>query len=135
MTALLAGFVWFVQALLSWDDPFAGPVYLIGLALGVLAFAGLGYLLVETAPLWLRALVSVATPALGYAVWVALTDLATAERYLLVGAAAALMGSGLIGRRRADREQAASDASSEAAAPGKHAPQPGRRSAGRRAAR
>ena len=73
--ALLGGLVWVAAAVLSWgDDELNQSLYLAGLALLVVAFAALGYSLVATAPVWLRAVVTVATPLLGLMVWLILRD-------------------------------------------------------------
>ena len=73
--ALLGGLVWVAAAVLSWgDDELNQSLYLAGLALLVVAFAALGYSLVATAPVWLRAVVTIATPLLGLMVWLILRD-------------------------------------------------------------
>lgn len=72
--ALLGGLVWVAAAVLSWGDELDQSLYLAGLALLVVAFAALGYSLVATAPVWLRAVVTVATPLLGLMVWLILRD-------------------------------------------------------------
>jgi hypothetical protein len=51
---------------------------------------GLGYRLVDHAPVWLRAVVTVATPLLGYGVWFTVRDAFTSD-YLPVLLAGLLM--------------------------------------------
>ncbi len=68
--AVLGGLVWVVA------ESFPGARKkstrrrnVAGLALLVVAFAALGYSLVATAPVWLRVVVTIATPLLGVMVW------------------------------------------------------------------
>jgi drug/metabolite transporter (DMT)-like permease len=76
----LAGIAWVVCAV-SVDPATGGSVaYLAGLLLLLLGLAAFGYSLVTTAPLWLRAVVAGATPALGYVVWIAIWDGLTGAR-------------------------------------------------------
>ena len=123
LAALFGGLVWVVAAVLSWgDDELNQPLYVAGLALLVVAFAALGYALVATAPVWLRAVVTIATPLLGLMVWLILRDSLSSE-YLaaVVGGVLLLVGGG-IARGRGGR-----------AAPASGKPDPPAR--GRRAAR
>jgi hypothetical protein len=69
LAAVLGGLVWVVAALVDWGENANPVVYGVGLVWFLLALAAMGYVLVEKAPVWLRAVVCVATPALGYAVW------------------------------------------------------------------
>ena len=106
--ALLGGLVWVLAGTVGWGGYADGLVYDVGLVLVVVAFAALGYSLVDSAPVWLRAVVTVATPALAYMVWVTVRD-AFAAGYLPVLAAglvlAAAGGVGL-GRTRGERPPA-----------------------------
>src|SRR5690349_761416 len=70
--AVLGGLVWAVGAALAWGQDVGAVVTALGLLGFLVALAGVGYSLVETAPVWLRAVVSVATPLLGYGVWATL---------------------------------------------------------------
>ncbi len=68
--AVLGGLVWVAAAVLAWGEdvnPVAGA---LGAVLFLLTFGAIGYSLVDRAPVWLRAVVCVATPALAYAVWI-----------------------------------------------------------------
>ena len=65
-------------------------VYTVGLVWFLVALMGLGYGLVEKAPVWLRAVVSVATPLLGYGVWFTISDAFTSS-YLPVLVAGLLL--------------------------------------------
>lgn len=70
VAAVVGGLVWVVAAMSDWGGTAGGLVYDAGMVVFGVALAGLGYALVATAPVWLRAVVTVATPALGYMVWV-----------------------------------------------------------------
>ncbi len=71
---VLAGGAWVAAGALGRGSAPNAPAYLAGLVLGLLGLAVLGYSLVGTAPVWLRAVVTVATPALGYMVWATVKD-------------------------------------------------------------
>jgi hypothetical protein len=70
--AVLGGLVWVVGAALAWGQDVGAVATALGLLGLLVALAGVGYSLVETAPVWLRAVVSAATPLLGYGVWATL---------------------------------------------------------------
>lgn len=72
LAAVLAGLAWAATVALAWaahqHHTGPGPVgvaYLTGLGCLVLALGAAGYTLVTRAPVWLRAVVVVATPLLG----------------------------------------------------------------------
>lgn len=76
VAAVLGGVGWLVKVGLIWanggtntGDGLVGVMFLVGLAGLVVALAAAGYTLVETAPVWLRAVVTVATPLLVMMVW------------------------------------------------------------------
>lgn len=76
IAAVLGGLVWLVKVGLIWanggENTGSGLVavaFFGGLALLVVALAASGYTLVETAPVWLRAIVTVCTPLLVMMVW------------------------------------------------------------------
>ena len=74
VAAVLGGLVWVVAAVVDLGqdvNPVAAAVGLVGF---LLALAGVGYSLVDRAPLWLRAVVTIATPLLGYGVWFTIVD-------------------------------------------------------------
>ncbi len=79
LAAVLGGLVWLVGALVGWGGDVPVAVLAIGLVCFVIAFAALGYSLVDRAPRWLRAVVCVATPALALTVWVAVSDAFAAD--------------------------------------------------------
>lgn len=110
--ALLGGLVWVVAAVLSWgDDELDQSLYLAGLALLVVAFAALGYALVATAPVWLRAVVTIATPLLGLMVWLILRDSLPSDYVAAaVGGVLLFVGGGIaLGRARGDSPPAKPD--------------------------
>lgn len=101
--AVLGGLAWIAAAALGWgDDELSQPLYLAGLVLLVVAFAAMGYALVATAPVWLRAVVTVATPVLGVMVWLILRDSLTADYVSgVVGGVLLVVGGGIgLGRGR-----------------------------------
>jgi hypothetical protein len=119
--AVLGGAAWIVAALLAWgEDELGAALYLGGFALLVAAFAALGYALVSTAPVWLRAVVTLATPALGAMVWLIIKD-AIPQAYVaaVVGGVLLVVGGGI------GLSQAGGPAASEEPPP----PQRGRRAA------
>jgi hypothetical protein len=79
VAAVLGGLVWVVAAVVDWGQDVNPVVSAVGLLWFLLALAGVGYSLVDRAPVWLRAVVSVATPLLGYGVWAALVDAFTSS--------------------------------------------------------
>lgn len=95
--ALLGGLVWIAAAAISWgDDELQQPLYVAGLVLLVVAFACLGYALVATAPVWLRGVVTVATPLLAVMVWLILRDSVSADHVAaVVGGVLLLVGGGI----------------------------------------
>ena len=74
VAAVLGGLVWMVSAVVDWGRDVNPVVSTVGLVWFVLALVGTGYSLVAHAPVWLRAVVSVATPLLGYGVRFTLLD-------------------------------------------------------------
>ena len=100
LVAVGGGLVWIASAVLGWGDEPEQITYFAGLVLMLLALAFGGYALVATAPVWLRAVVAVATPALGLSIWLALEGLGTAY-VLVVLAGVVLLVAGGIGLGRA----------------------------------
>jgi len=103
---LLGGLVWIAGALLGWgDDPVtdtADLLWLIGLTLLVVSGGLAGYALVASAPLWLRAVVTVCSAALvGVVVTTLAPDLEIAATPLLVAGVLLLLaaGAGLVAQR------------------------------------
>lgn len=107
--ALLSGLVWVVAGALAWGGDVNSLVYAVGLVGFVVAFAAFGYTLVDHAPVWLRAVVSVATPALAYMVWIAVSDPFASDYLPVLAAGLALLVVGAVGlvRGRAERIAAA----------------------------
>jgi hypothetical protein len=91
VAALLGGLVWVAAAALDWDEEPATALYGAGVVLLVLALAAGGYALVATAPIWLRAVVTVATPALGFMVWLTVWDGVAHHLAVLLGGIALLV--------------------------------------------
>ncbi|MGN6575028.1 MAG: hypothetical protein ACTHKG_05020 [Nocardioides sp.] len=96
VAAVLGGLLWIVAGVIGWgDEPINQPLYVAGLVLLVVAFAALGYALVATAPVWLRAVVTIATPALGLMVWLILRDSLSDYVAAVTGGALLLVGGGV----------------------------------------
>ena len=102
VAAVLGGLVWVVAAVIDWDGDVNPVAYGTGLVWFLLALAGLGYTLVDHAPVWLRAVVSVATPALGYGVWFTVNDAFTTDHLpvLLGGIGLLAAGGATLARHR-----------------------------------
>jgi hypothetical protein len=76
IAAVLGGLGWLVKVALIWagggedaDRGLVGVMFVAGLVCIVVALGAAGYTLVRTAPAWLRAVVTVAVPALVLVVW------------------------------------------------------------------
>jgi hypothetical protein len=76
VAGVIAGVGWLAKAALIWANGgqntgggLMGVVFLAGLIGVVVALGAAGYALVRTAPLWLRAVVTVAVPLLVMMVW------------------------------------------------------------------
>ena len=136
--AVVGGVGWLLKVVLIWlgggdiGGPLVAAMSVLGLAALAIALSGGGYTLVERAPVWLRAVVTVATPLLVLMVWQLLDQAIKAvypgdswfrDELSTVVAAVAALGLGVwgFGRRRPEAAQRAP----------RHAP-PAR---GRRAAR
>lgn len=100
VAALLGGVAWVVSAILGWGDEQEQTAYLVGLALVVVALAFGGYALVATAPVWLRAVVTLATPALGFTVWLTVMESVTPGYLPVVIGGVVLVVAGGIGLGR-----------------------------------
>jgi hypothetical protein len=99
LVSIVGGLVWGASALLGWGEEPERFTYLVGLGLLIVAFAFAGYALVASAPIWLRAIVGVATPALGYSVWLSIEGLATQYVLVLLAGIVAVV-AGVIGLGR-----------------------------------
>ncbi len=110
LAAVFGGLVWLGAAILAGDGDVAGPALGVGLVGFLVAFAALGYSLVDHAPGWLRAVVSVATPALALTVWTAFSDAFAEDRLpvLVAGLLGLVVALPLLlrDRRRAQRSAA-----------------------------
>lgn len=97
VAAIVGGLVWILVAALAWGDEDPGGVlYVVGYALLLAAGAAMGYSLVAKAPVWLRAVVTVANAALGAMLWLILDDmLSPGSLALLVGGLLLLVGGGI----------------------------------------
>ncbi len=111
VAALLGGLAWVVSAVLGWGEDPEQVSYLLGLALLVVALAAAGYSLVATAPVWLRAVVTLATPALGFTVWLVVLDsVSTGSVAVALAGVVLLVGGGIglgrtSGRTREERPE------------------------------
>lgn len=95
MVALLGGLVWIGAAFMASDGDLNQPLYWAAIALMVVAFAGMGYALVATAPIWLRGVVGIATPLLGAMVWWIVWDSLSATPAGIVTGVLLLVGGGV----------------------------------------
>ncbi len=101
VAAVLGGLLWIVAGALGWgDDVLNQSLYVAGLGLLVVAFAALGYALVASAPIWLRVVVTIATPALGLMVWLILRDSVPSEYVAAVSGGVLLLAGGGIALAR-----------------------------------
>jgi len=100
VAALLGGLAWVVSAVLGWGEDPEQVSYLVGLTLLVVALAAAGYSLVATAPVWLRAVVTLATPALGFTVWLVVLDSVSTGSVAVALAGVVLLVGGGIGMGR-----------------------------------
>jgi hypothetical protein len=104
--ATVAGLLWIVAGVAGWGTDAEGKLYLLGLGAFVLAMAATGYALVARAPVWLRAIVTIATPALGYMVWVTVRAAFSAGYLPVLGAGVLLVVGGAIGLTQAPTPKA-----------------------------
>jgi hypothetical protein len=133
LAAVVGGVGWVTKGVLvgvgagPGAEELASLAYLGGLVLLVTALAAAGYRLVETAPVWLRAVVTVAVPLLVLAVWELVRDglqaVNPAEGWLraelpalLGGSLAVVLGLWGVRRRRADRADRVAEADGRRAA-------------------
>jgi len=100
IAAILGGVAWVVSAVLGWGDEPEEYYYLAGLVMLVLSLAAGGYALVAGAPIWLRGVVLLATPALGFMVWLVVVDTSGTDYLAVVVAGALLVVAGGIGLGR-----------------------------------
>ena len=103
--ALLGGLVWVLAGVVGWGGDADGLVYDVGLVVVVVAFAAVGYSLVETAPVWLRAVVTVATPALACMVWVTVREAFSAGYLTVLAAGVVLAAAAAVGLGRTRKER------------------------------
>lgn len=121
VAAVLGGLGWLTKVGLIWandgsntGDGLVGVMFFVGLAGLVAALAAAGYTLVETAPVWLRLVVTVATPVLVMLVWQMLdqaikavytqqTWLRDEVNIVLAAVVALVLGLWGLRRRRPDR--------------------------------
>lgn len=88
IAAVVGGASWLLEVVLTLTDgsELIGVVYPLGLVTMAIALAAGGYTLVETAPVWLRMIVMVATPSLVLMLWLmvdsAVEAVATSEGWL-----------------------------------------------------
>lgn len=104
--ALLGGLVWLAEAVVIWtggedraESGLVWTLFLVGIVVLFVALAAAGYTLVEKAPVWLRAVVAVATPLLVLMVW-QLVDQAVGDAASAVVGGVVALGLGAWGLRR-----------------------------------
>ena len=97
IAAVLGGLVWIAAAVKGWSGDVDATVFLAGEALFVVALAAGGYALVATAPVWLRLIVMVATPCLGYMVWITVHEAFPTDHVPVLVVGVLMVTAGLIG--------------------------------------
>lgn len=100
VAAIASGLAWIASAVLNWGGDPGELSYWGGLGLLLLSLAFGGYALVATAPIWLRAIVTLATPALGYTLWLVIWDSVSSGYVVVVVAGVVLIAAGAIGFAR-----------------------------------
>ena len=88
--AVLGGLVWIAAAVIGWGANADPTVFLAGQALLVLSLAAGGYALV-------------ATPCLGYMVWITIRDAFTTDHVPVLVVGVLMVAAGLIGLGRTGR--------------------------------
>ena len=96
-----------MSAELGWGDQAEDISYIVRLVLFVDWLALGGYALVATAPVWLRAVVTVATPALGYVVWSTVLASVDLDYLPVLVAGVVMLVAGAIGLGRAGQRPSA----------------------------
>jgi hypothetical protein len=102
--AVLGGLVWGAAALFAWGEDVNPVAAALGAVLFLLTFGAIGYSLVDRAPVWLRAVVCVATPALAYAVWITVEAAFATNHVPVLAAGLALLAGGGLGLARTRSE-------------------------------
>ena len=129
VAAVVGGVGWLGKVALIWanggqntDRDLVGVLFAVGLVGVVVALGAAGYALVRTAPVWLRAVVTVAVPVLVLMVWQMLDQAIKAvytdegwlrdEVNIVLAALVALAGGvwGLVGRQPSTPERPAAPA-------------------------
>ena len=105
VSALVGGVAWVVSAVLGWGEQAEDVSYLVGLVLFVVCLGLVGYSLVATAPVWLRAVVTIATPALGYVVWATVLESVELDYLPVLVAGVVILAVGGVGLGRAARRR------------------------------
>jgi len=104
VTGVMGGLVWIAAAVRGWGGDADPDLKLAGLGLLGLSLAAVGYALVNHAPFWLRLVVMIATPSLGFMVWITLRDAFPTDHVpiLVVGVLMVMFGLIGLGRKSAD---------------------------------
>ncbi|MGZ4494136.1 MAG: hypothetical protein ACXVWU_05510 [Nocardioides sp.] len=100
MTGVMGGLVWLAAAVRGWAGNADPTLVTAGLVLFGVSLAAAGYALVRTAPLWLRLVVMVATPSLGYMIWITARDAFTVDHTPVLVFGVLMVTAGLIGLGR-----------------------------------
>lgn len=114
--SVLGGLLWAAAAVLNWGADVRPLLYELGLATLLVALAGLGYSLVDHAPVWLRLVVSAATPLLGLMLWIMVVDVVPANSPVVMLAAVGMVIGGLIALPRTRNAQSRAPARGRRAA-------------------
>jgi hypothetical protein len=95
LAAIPAALAWISSAVLGWGVEPEQYSYVAGLGLLVVSLAFGGYALVATAPLWLRAVVAAATPALGVTIWLSVQGIGPRYVTVMLAGLGVLAGGGI----------------------------------------
>jgi len=103
-TGVMGGLVWIAAAVRGWGGDADPDLMLAGLGLLGLSLAAVGYALVNHAPFWLRVVVMIATPSLGWMMWITVRAAFPTDHVpiLVVGVLEVMFGLIGLGRKGAD---------------------------------
>lgn len=106
VTGVMGGLVWIAAAIRGWGYNADPTLYTAGLGLMGLSLAAVGYALVAHAPFWLRLVVMIATPSLGFMMWITAKAAFPTDHAPVLVAGVIMVTAGLIGLGRKSRDVA-----------------------------